>query len=121
MFRLFLASFVAFFAWVTTYWFGVVALPVDDDGVLASRVAVVAALAAAAFAWFRFNDTGLVASVLRSALTFGAVGFAIGFFGPFLLNPEQNLGPLVGIFITGPLAFLVGGAVGLFRGLTTPS
>ena len=31
-----------------------------------------------------------------------------GFFGPMFLMPESNLGPLLGLFITGPLGFLVG-------------
>jgi len=30
------------------------------------------------------------------------VGFAAGFLGPIILNPDANQGPLVGIFITGP-------------------
>jgi hypothetical protein len=45
----------------------------------------------------------------------GAVGFALGFFGPIILTPEANQGPLLGIFITGPLAFLVGLAWGAVR------
>jgi len=38
----------------------------------------------------------------------GAVGFVLGFFGPILLAPEANQGPLLGIFVTGPLGYLVG-------------
>ncbi|MGH2571069.1 MAG: hypothetical protein ACRDGR_07580 [bacterium] len=44
----------------------------------------------------------------------GTVAFALGFFGPMILAPDANQGPLLGIFITGPLGFLagaVGGAV----------
>jgi hypothetical protein len=40
-------------------------------------------------------------------LSLGITGFAAGFFGPIVLNPEANQGPLVGLFITGP-----GGALG---------
>jgi len=43
----------------------------------------------------------------------GSVGFAAGFFGPIIFMPDSNQGPLLGIFITGPLGFVVG-AVGGF-------
>lgn len=46
------------------------------------------------------------------ALTGGAVGFAAGFFGPLLLTPDANQGPLLGIFITGPLGFALGALLG---------
>jgi energy-converting hydrogenase Eha subunit B len=36
-----------------------------------------------------------------------------GFFGPLVLAPEANQGPLLGIFITGPLGFILGGVIGL--------
>lgn len=38
----------------------------------------------------------------------GSVGFLCGYFGPLALSPEANQGPLLGIFITGPLAFAFG-------------
>ena len=46
------------------------------------------------------------------AFALGGIGFAGGFFGPILLAPEANQGPLLGIFITGPLGFLLGGLLG---------
>jgi hypothetical protein len=50
------------------------------------------------------------------ALTLGAVGGCAGFFGPILLNPEANQGPLLGIFITGPGGALAGLVLGfIFR------
>lgn len=42
----------------------------------------------------------------------GGAGFAAGFLGPIALNPEANQGPLLGIFITGPLGALLGAALG---------
>jgi hypothetical protein len=45
-------------------------------------------------------------------LILGAIGFVCGFFGPIALNPEANQGPLVGIFLSGPL----GAVLGLFLG-----
>jgi hypothetical protein len=49
-------------------------------------------------------------------LALGAVGGAAGFFGPIILNPDANQGPLLGIFITGPGGALAGALLGfLFR------
>src|SRR5207244_2882804 len=41
-------------------------------------------------------------------LVLGGVGFLSGFLGPITLNPEANQGPLLGIFITGPLGAVFG-------------
>src|SRR5215469_17243361 len=57
---------------------------------------------------------GLVRSVLVGAVVTGGIGFAIGFFGPMILDPSSPQGPLLGIFVAGPLGLLagaVGGAV----------
>jgi hypothetical protein len=35
-----------------------------------------------------------------------------GFLGPMILAPEANQGPLLGIFITGPLGLVVGAIAG---------
>jgi len=44
----------------------------------------------------------------------GGIGFLAGFFGPLILSPEANQGPLLGILITGPLGFFVGAVLGWF-------
>jgi len=38
----------------------------------------------------------------------GGIGFAAGFFGPIILNPEANQGPLIGIFLSGPGGAILG-------------
>lgn len=49
-------------------------------------------------------------------LLLGASGFAAGFFGPIILNPDANQGPLTGIFITGPGGAILGALLGvIFR------
>ena len=53
--------------------------------------------------------------VLLPAFVLGGIGFIAGFFGPILLTPEANQGPLLGIFITGPLGFVFGLGWGVFR------
>jgi hypothetical protein len=42
------------------------------------------------------------------AITLGSTGFICGFFGPMLLNPSANLGPLLGLFLSGPISMLLG-------------
>jgi hypothetical protein len=49
---------------------------------------------------------------MMGALVTGAVGFSAGFFGPMIFTPGANQGPLLGIFITGPLGLMCGGAGG---------
>jgi hypothetical protein len=38
----------------------------------------------------------------------GAIGLGLGFVGPLVMNPKANLGPLLGILITGPFGFVLG-------------
>ena len=55
-----------------------------------------------------------ISRILRIALISGVFSFLLGFVGPILFSPGANQGPLLGIFITGPLGFiagLVGGTV----------
>lgn len=47
----------------------------------------------------------------KGGVMVGALSFALGFIGPLIVWPDGNLGPLLGILITGPLGF-VGGALG---------
>lgn len=49
---------------------------------------------------------------LIGAVAIGGIGFIGGFFGPIVLAPEANQGPLLGIFITGPLGFVLGALLG---------
>lgn len=47
----------------------------------------------------------------------GFIGFIAGYVGPVIFTPEANQGPLLGIFITGPVGFVLGGVVGLVLAL----
>jgi hypothetical protein len=53
--------------------------------------------------------------VLLTGAVVGGIAFAAGFFGPIILTPEANQGPLLGIFITGPLGFVFGLGIGVWR------
>jgi hypothetical protein len=65
--------------------------------------------------WSGAASRGRASSVLGSAVAgaaiVGGIAFCAGFFGPIIFAPGANQGPLLGIFITGPLG-VVAGAVG---------
>ncbi|TPI40767.1 hypothetical protein FJW05_24375 [Mesorhizobium sp. B2-9-1] len=50
--------------------------------------------------------------MLKWGAILGVIGFLGGFVGPVIFTPEANQGPLLGIFITGPLGFVLGLIVG---------
>jgi hypothetical protein len=54
-------------------------------------------------------------NALGFAFFVGAVSFLAGFLGPIVLQPDANQGPLLGIFISGPLGFALGLVWGLVR------
>jgi Na+/proline symporter len=49
---------------------------------------------------------------MLSGFVVGGIAFAIGFFGPLVWAPSANQGPLLGIFVTGPIGFVIGTACG---------
>ena len=104
------ASFIALF-FITTYMSIFTELPDWICAVLSLPVAVVVGW----FAWKSASgkNPGIVFSVLCGALIVGGVGFAIGFWGPMILEPGANQGPMLGIFITGPLGSIAGAIGGL--------
>jgi hypothetical protein len=53
--------------------------------------------------------------VLRCGVIVSAVTFTPGFVGPIIFTPEANQGPLLGIFITGPIGFWLGIGGGIWR------
>ena len=57
----------------------------------------------------------LIGSIVVYAVILGVIGFVLGFHGPMILTPDANQGPLLGIFITGPLGVLLGIGIGCFR------
>ena len=51
----------------------------------------------------------------------GGIGFSLGFFGPMILRPESNQGPMLGIFITGPAGAVLGAIGGaIFAAMRKP-
>jgi hypothetical protein len=69
-------------------------------------------------ATFRASGSGGPASgrsVALGAAVGLVVGFLLGFIGPMLLDPTGAQGPMLGLFVTGPLGLLIGTAVALLR------
>jgi hypothetical protein len=56
---------------------------------------------------------------LLGGIIVGGIGFVAGFVGPIIFTPKSNQGPLLGIFITGPLGFIVGALAGSLISLFT--
>ncbi len=84
----------------------------DDFGWRRNFSSFVPALAMGLYTWFQTASVsgGLANYVVLGAVLTGGIGFTAGFFGPMILAPEANQGPLLGFF-TGPIGFLIG-AVG---------
>ncbi len=63
----------------------------------------------------RIKRIAMAKQILLTGVLFGAVAFLIGFVGPVIFMPQSNQGPLIGIFITGPLGFCLGIVAGIVR------
>src|SRR4051812_40133167 len=92
---------------------------------ISSLVSLLMAGAVGRYVWRHTASvqSSLATSIVLGAFVLGALGFSAGFFGPIILTPNANQGPLLGIFITGPLGFLLGALIGalywLVRGRRT--
>jgi hypothetical protein len=51
--------------------------------------------------------------VFKYGIIVGAVCFAVGFIGPIIFMPDSNQGPLFGIFVSGPIGFVLGIILGI--------
>ena len=97
-----------------TYWAGgALAFAVGLSPWLSYIGSLAVAALIARYVWRHTSSTepGFANAVIVGALVTGGIGFAVGFFGPMIFIPGANQGPLLGIFITGPLG-AVAGAVG---------
>ena len=110
---------LAFMIWVAVYFFSswmIFAQILPDGADLAA--ALLLASAGAFFVWRKTADIsrgGLLSHVVLGAAILGGIGFIGGFFGPMIFTPGANQGPLLGLFITGPLGFAAGGIGGAIR------
>jgi len=78
-------------------------------------------IAAALCWWFALrghvsSNRKIILFTLAGAFIVGGIGFVVGFIGPIIFTPQSNQGPLLGIFITGPLGFAIGAMIGFTLG-----
>ncbi len=106
---------LSFFAFAGTYyfiyWFAFsFLLGARNISPWSAIVSLAIAVLVAVFVWKKTAGTsnGLATCIVLGGLIVGGIGFVGGFFGPLIFTPEANLGPLLGIFITGPVGFGVG-------------
>ena len=86
-----------------------------EQGLLIANIlSLLCAIVAGWFVWSKLKSAqyGLTSNILIGAILFGGIGFSAGFFGPIFFAHQANQGPLLGIFITGPLGFVLGGIAG---------
>jgi hypothetical protein len=117
IFRIVISAIVIVATFYFLYWvpFAFIHIPWG----IAAFLSYAGAMAAGWFAWTRtasVNPT-LTRSIGYWALVVGAIGFIGGFFGPMIIVPGANQGPLLGILITGPLGVLIGAVGGLVHWL----
>lgn len=112
VFRVIVSAFVVVGTYYFMYWvpFGLI------RGIPWGVAAVLSYACAMAAGWYTWTRTSVVSSSLATsvgywALVVGGISFVAGFFGPMIFAPGANQGPLLGIFITGPLG-LIAGAIG---------
>ena len=106
-------TFIVFGAtYVFTYWIPFSLLLATGIAWLPNVPALAVGAAAGWWVWKRTGaaPVGLVEWIVYGAALMGAAGFSAGFFIPILLGAWQ--GPLLGLFITGPLGAVVGGVGG---------
>jgi hypothetical protein len=96
------------------YWLPFSLVPLGDNRWIANFVSLACAIGVGWYVWRKLATSphGAISSILLGAVLLGGIGFTAGFFGPIIFMPEANQGPLLGIFITGPLGFVVGGISG---------
>ena len=96
------------------YWVPFSFLPFLQQGGIPSGISLFCAIGVGSYVWRMLGSpaTGLISTALSGAIAVGAIGFCAGFFGPIIFAPKANQGPLLGIFLTGPLGFILGGVGG---------
>lgn len=112
--RTIIALFVFFALYCFLYWIPFSAEPFNET--TQTTCTLLSAGILSLFLWLKLKDRSLgpISCILVGAISLGAAGFSLGFFGPMLLVPEANQGPLLGIVFTGPGGFVLGGIAGFF-------
>jgi hypothetical protein len=115
-----LGFLVGYMAAMSLVFIGIVTLP----GFVLLTCGILGAIAGCALGIRRQGQPGRGKTIAGWCATMtvavGVVSFLLGFIGPLLLAPHANQGPLLGIFITGPLGAAAGALCGVIIGLVVP-
>ena len=106
--------------WIFSFWLLFAQIMPASAMAVAELLALATAFLATWFVWRQTGSPGrgLLSAIMGGAIIVGSIGFAGGFFGPMVFMPEANQGPLLGLFITGPLGVVAGGILGAVWWLT---
>jgi len=120
-FRIFVLLVVVLSTYYFIYWVPFSLIPLGEQRWVANIVSLFCATGMGRYVWCKSVSvpSNLISCIFYGAIVLGGVGFSAGFFGPIIFTPGANQGPLLGIFITGPLGFLLGGVGGFFYWLIT--
>lgn len=78
------------------------------------NIFIIGSMTAAIMCWWvalfyqREQSRKKMSLAFRGGVIVGGISFLAGALGPIILTPQANQGPLVGIFITGPIGFVAG-------------
>jgi hypothetical protein len=114
-----LGSFIGFAVGVLAHT-GLALCGLEPPGYMALVLGVAGTLVGGTVGVCLSSPSGRLRSIARwcvgTAGVVGGVAFLAGFVGPILLRPDSPQGPLLGIFITGPLGTVAGAVVGALLG-----
>lgn len=97
-----------FFTFITTAFFALLWINMFLESIFENReritISLVIALITSYLLWKGYSSKVFIQYILKTGLIVGSIGFGLGFLVPIAMGGA----PFLGIFITGPLGFLVG-------------
>lgn len=109
-FRIIVLLFVVPASYFFMFWVPFSFIPYGEQFWIPFVISAVFAVWVGRFVWNKLSGASpnMTTTIIVGGLIVGGVAFSAGFFGPIIFSPESNQGPLLGIFITGPIGFLLG-------------
>jgi hypothetical protein len=105
---------LAFFGTFFIVWMLMLVMPLGGHVWIGSLVALAASVYVSRQVWNGTAEGSGSVAVMAGlgAVILGGLGFVAGFFGPMILVPQANQGPMLGLFITGPAGVVIGAIAG---------
>jgi len=75
-------------------------------GFMAAVIGITTSVAILSTPQYKYKQ--MAQAAFKGSAIFGSIGFIAGFIGPMIISPDANQGPLMGIFLTGPLGAFMG-------------